>query len=251
MSSKGIRHKKNIDFTEDEIAEIFKQTYWILDKSLNSIRERIYCIENNINEDKLCPVCLKKVNFLRDRRYAEYCSSTCRANSEIEINKRKETSREKYGTDYYISSKEVKEKSKQTSLTKYGVENPSQSQEVKDKISISKVKHFQARRNDEGTDYAGVVYILHFPQHSAVKIGLSVDFDQRAKGLISDFGEYDIIDIIETDMCFKLESSLHKKFSEHRLCLDAGCGRTEFFNEDILCVYNKGVKPLLTKIGNI
>jgi hypothetical protein len=101
-------------------------------------------------------------------------------------------------------------------------------------MSIALANNFQARRNDEGTDYSGLVYILHFPQHKAVKIGLTGDFDQRAKGLISDFGEYNIIDIIETDTCFKLETYLHKKFSEYRFCLDEGTGRTEFFKDEIL-----------------
>jgi hypothetical protein len=146
----------------------------------------------------------------------------------------KQTFQERYGVEYISQSEEIREKIRITSQERYGVDNPSQSQEVKDKISISKVKHFQARRNDEGTDYAGVVYILHFPQHSAVKIGLTADFNNRSKGLISDFGEYNIINIIETESVFALESSLHEKFSEYRMCLEEGCGRTEFFSDEIL-----------------
>jgi hypothetical protein len=146
----------------------------------------------------------------------------------------KETSLKKYGVEYASQSEEVKEKIKATCQERYGVEYASQSEEVRDKISISKANNFQSRRNDNGTDYAGSVYILHFPQHKAVKIGLTGDFDQRFKSLFKTFGEYNIIDIIETPECFKLEVSLHEKFKDYRMCLDKGCGRTEFFSEDIL-----------------
>jgi hypothetical protein len=101
-------------------------------------------------------------------------------------------------------------------------------------MSISRAKHFQERRNDEGTDYSGVVYILHFREHKAVKIGLTGDFEKRSKDLIKCFGEYTIIDIIDTQECFALESSLHEKFSNYRICLSEGGGRTEFFKDEIL-----------------
>jgi hypothetical protein len=102
------------------------------------------------------------------------------------------------------------------------------------KISISVSKYYQSIINKEGTDYSGVVYILHFPQHNAVKIGLSGDFEQRTKGLYKDFGNFEVIQLIETDYSHTLENELHQKFSEYRICLEEGCGRTEFFKEEIL-----------------
>jgi len=128
----------------------------------------------------------------------------------------------------------VKQKAKVSSLEKYGFEYPSQHQEVKDKISISKVKHYQERRNSEGTDYSGIVYVLHFPHLSAVKIGLSSDFNERRRALKRDFGNFEIIQLMESDACFALESELHERFSEYRICLSEGGGRTEFFKEEIL-----------------
>jgi hypothetical protein len=100
-------------------------------------------------------------------------------------------------------------------------------------------KNFSKRRTGEGTDYAGVVYILHFPQHKAVKIGLTGDFEKRSKDLIKDFGHFSIIELIETKQCYSLEAELHKKYSAQRICLSEGHGRTEFFTEEIL---NKGHK---------
>jgi hypothetical protein len=159
--------------------------------------------------------------------------------SEEVKDKMKETCLERYGVEYALQSEEFKDKSKATCLEKYGVENPSQSQDVKDKMSITMTKNFSKRRSDEGTDYSGVVYILHFPKHKAVKIGLTGDFDQRAKGLIKDFGPFSIIELIETEQCYSLEAELHKKYSAQRICLSEGHGRTEFFKEEIL---NKGHK---------
>jgi hypothetical protein len=165
----------------------------------------------------------------------------------------KATNLERYGVEFPMKLKEIRDKcektceriygvknafqSEQTNLTKierYGKINLSHTQETKDKMSITKATNFQSRRNEEGTDYSGSVYILHFPQHNAVKIGLTGDFVTRSKDLISDFGEFSVIDIIETEECFKLESELHEKFAKYRICLDEGCGRTEFFNEEIL-----------------
>jgi hypothetical protein len=119
-------------------------------------------------------------------------------------------------------------------LAKYGVEHVLELQDIRDKINISLANNFQARRNNEGTDYAGSVYILHFPQHKAVKIGLTGDFNRRSKALIKEFGEFDIINIVETQECYALESSLHQKFKDYRICLSEGHGRTEFFKDEIL-----------------
>ena len=151
----------------------------------------------------------------------------------------KYTMNEKYGVDYPLQSEEIYKKFKATLFKNFGVNTPAESKIIQDKMSISMANNFQLRRNEEGTDYSGVVYILHFPHLKAIKIGLTGDFNLRSKGLISDFGEFSVVDIIETDECFKLESSLHEKFSEYRICLEEGCGRTEFFKEEILKEINE------------
>jgi len=98
---------------------------------------------------------------------------------------------------------------------------------------------FHIRIGKTGIDYPGVVYILHFPEHNAVKIGLSIDFEKRSKGLIKDFGEFTIVELIETDYCKLIEKELHEKFKNQRICLSEGTGRTEFFTEEILSSFNK------------
>jgi hypothetical protein len=245
-------------FSDEMFEEIFSLTHWIEDTSRKSLRERIYCLSNNITEAPKCLECNNKTKWLvGSRYYAEYCGQSCSVKSQKTQDAMKETCFKHFGvthqskspsiillkkenyfkkTGYYHhwQNPEILKEIQETNLKRYGVENPMQSEEIQEKMSISLANNFQARRNDEGTDYSGVVYILHFPQHKAVKIGLTGDFDNRSKGLIKDFGEYTIIDIIETDSVFALESSLHEKFSEYRFCLDEGCGRTEFFSDEIL-----------------
>jgi hypothetical protein len=258
------------DFSESEFKEILSLTPWIEDTSRKSLKERVYCILNNITEIPKCSVCSNKVKF--SGTYSITCSQSCgiknpevqtktkltkleKYGSETFVNpdKARTTCLERYGVDHTSKLPENREGAKQTNferygsrnynnrehsfitcLERYGEINPSYSKQIKDIISLKMTKHFHERRNNEGTDYAGVVYILHFPQHSAVKIGLTGDFEKRSKGLICDFGEYIIIDIIETQECFKLETSLHEKFANYRMCLEEGCGRTEFFDDCIL-----------------
>jgi hypothetical protein len=245
------------DFSEIEFQEICSLTPFISDNSRKSSRVRVFCLLNNITEVPTCPECEQYCHFLRSGKFSTFCSMKCRANSILTKEKIKattfrllgvyhnfqsptvkeqikNTNFERYGVQFPMQSLIIQQTAKETSFKKYGTYSASSLKYVKDKISISSTNHYQARRNEEGTDYSGVVYILHFPQHQAVKIGLTGDFDSRAKGLISDFGEFSVIDIIETEECFKLESSLHEKFSEYRICLEEGGGRTEFFKERIL-----------------
>jgi hypothetical protein len=244
--------------SDEMFNEICLLTPWIEDTSRKSLRERVYCIENNITEVPKCLECNNKTKWLvGSRYYAEYCGQSCSVKSQKTQDAIRETCLKHFGvthqsksssiillkkenyfkkTGYYHQwqNPEILKVITETNLKRYGVENPMKSEEFRTKMSISLANNFQERRNNEGTDYTGSVYILHFPQHKAVKIGLTSDFEKRSKDLIKDFGEYIIIDIIETQECFKFETSLHEKFSEYRMCLDEGCGRTEFFSDEIL-----------------
>jgi hypothetical protein len=242
-------------FSDEMFNEICSLTPYVEDTSRKSLGERIYCLSNNIIEIPKCLECNNKVKF--GTRYFEYCGQTCSVKSQKTQDAMKETCFKHFGvthqskspsiillkkenyfnkTGYYHQwqNPEILKVIIETNLKRYGVENPMQSEEIQEKMSISLANNFQARRNEEGTDYSGVVYILHFPQHSAVKIGLTGDFEKRSVSLLKDFGEFSVIDIIETQECFKLETSLHEKFSEYRFCLEEGCGRTEFFSDEIL-----------------
>ena len=140
----------------------------------------------------------------------------------------------KFGVEHPRQSQEFLENIRKQYFEKYGIYHAQQSQEIRDKISISKVNSFQSRRNEEGTDFAGIVYILHFVHLSLVKIGLTASKENRFKDLEKDFGQFSIIKLIETDKCFALEKELHEMFSDERIILSEGGGRTEFFKEEIL-----------------
>jgi hypothetical protein len=230
----GVEHVSQVQEVKDKIKKInlerfgveyYFQSADIREKSKQTCQER-YGVENPAQSEEI-------KEKTRQTNLEKYGVDNPWKSEKVK-EKIKATNLEKYGVDNPWKSEKVKEKIKATNLEKYGSERPIQSQETKDKISISLANNFQARRNNEGTDYSGVVYILHFPQHSAVKIGLAEDFLVRSKRLIKDFGEFSIIDIIETESVFALETSLHQKFSDHSLCLDEGTGRTEFFSDEIL-----------------
>jgi ribosomal protein L37AE/L43A len=198
--------------TTEMFNEICSLTPWLKDTSRTSIKERVFSIKSNLTERPKCPECSNDVNFENYHvKYHKYCSRKC-------------------GT----SSSDIKDKMKATNLKRYGYEYSSQNKKVRDKKSISQAKSYQERRNEEGTDYVGLVYILYFPQHGAVKIGISGSFNLRSTALKKAFGEYIVIDMIDTQTCFALEASLHEKFKDYRMCLAKGDGRTEFFSEDIL-----------------
>jgi ribosomal protein L37AE/L43A len=209
-NSNGIMNSRAM--TTEMFNEICSLTPWLKDISRTSVKERIFSIKHNFTEHPKCPECNKDVNFeFYHAKYHMYCSKKCSA-----------------------SSSAVKDKKKAVVMAAYGVDNVSKMPEVQDKKSISLANHYQSRRNNEDKDYSGLVYILHFPQHKAVKIGISGSFNVRSTSLKRDFGEYIKIDMRETQTCFALEASLHEKFAKYRMCLEKGYGRTEFFSEDIL-----------------
>jgi hypothetical protein len=251
QSSKEVKEKIKETNLERYGVEYASQSEEIREKSKQTCFNHFgvnYPGQSEEVKNKMKQTCLKKYgveynfqdenvkNKIKQTNFERYGHENP-AHGEKAKEKIKETNLERFGFEHHWESEEIRDKIKQTRLGRYGVEYPAQSAEVRDKMSISLANNFQARRNDEGTDYSGSVYILHFPEHKAVKIGLTSDFDQRSKGLISDFGEYNIIDITETQKCYALESSLHEKFKDYRMCLDEGCGRTEFFSENIISLY--------------
>jgi hypothetical protein len=127
---------------------------------------RIFCIQNNITELPLCPVCGGGVKCSHEKdgvyktRLTKFCSDACRYSEKGKdivkqvtessnmnkygvtytsklvsvTEKRKATCIVKYGVDHAGKNESVKEKRKKTSIERYGVENPMQSEEVIKKI---------------------------------------------------------------------------------------------------------------------
>lgn len=104
---------------------------------VESIKESLHRIKNNIEIRPVCPVCGKQVRFLglSNMLYRIYCSDKCASIDPISKEKKKQTCFKKYGVEYSGQSKEKKEKTIKTWLEKYGVDNPRKAECIKKKIT--------------------------------------------------------------------------------------------------------------------
>lgn len=128
-----------------------------------SWRETLWRIRNNVNIKPHCKECGKELRF----PFASFCSYKCRSNNKDVINKTKETCIKKYGVEYVITNKNIRneiqeklkpqykditiksrqtklerygdpnysniKKQRQTCLEKYGVKHPLQNEHIKEK----------------------------------------------------------------------------------------------------------------------
>jgi hypothetical protein len=78
-----------------------------------------------INNRPTCIACKNPVNIFYgfSKGYGIFCGKKCSANNKALQNKRKETSKERYGTDNPNKSKLVKDKMKETLMKKHGVKS--------------------------------------------------------------------------------------------------------------------------------
>ena len=201
-------------------------------KEYQKMMEHVYFSKTGFKKSICNPEVSKKVSYSLSNKTKEEWE---------DINdKRKQTNLEKYGTEIFVQSDDFKEKTLKTNLEKYGethhMKNKKHLKDIhfSEKASLCIAKYYSNFLNTEDNDLKGIVYVLHFMNLKAIKIGLTTNFKKREKELIKDFGEFKIIDLIETDYCRKLESELHSLYDNERICLSAGCGKTEFFKECIL-----------------
>jgi hypothetical protein len=111
-SIKRIYHRHG--FPEDIIRAIIEDTKF-LDPDA-TIKERLYCIKNNIRSSPICPTCKNKVKF-KHGRYKLYCSPRCSALATSK--KSKVTKKLRYGSENYNN----RTKAEATTEKKYGVKN--------------------------------------------------------------------------------------------------------------------------------
>lgn len=203
----------------------------------------IYDVLNDISESPKCECGndLRFINFERD--YGMYCSKKCQINGlhkhqrengwffkrEECLDNMRKNNIVKYGVEYPFQSKEYQEMMTKKTIEKYGVKRTSQLQEIAGKISIGISKCYNEKLLN--SDYRGFVYILEFEDN--IKIGRTLKLKRRLNFLKREFGEFKILKIIRTKTMKYIENELHKICNKHRVCLNEGNGRTEFFTKEI------------------
>ena len=132
---------------------------------VESIKESLHRIKNNIEIRPICPICGKPVKFmgLSNMLYRIYCSDKCAALDPVSKENRKQTCIRKYGVEYSGQAKEKKEKTIKTWLNKYGVDNPRKAECIKKKITQyfkdkNKVNKIIEKRKQTCLEKYGVEY---------------------------------------------------------------------------------------------
>ena len=137
------KHKNNLEIT-NLISNIYSSTSWFSGKKLNKkldFKARVYIIENDIN-DLTCR-CGEELSFKSGLcGFNKHCSLSCSKLDPIVQELGKQTSLERYGTEFAQQSDQVKKTVKQNHLLKYGVTNPFKLEEFKDKYKQTCLKRF-------------------------------------------------------------------------------------------------------------
>ena len=110
---------------EELVDEIHKQFPFNI-----PLREKIYLCLNGLTTIPVCLTCGSSVSFRGFRLgYKSFCCKKCQSNNIDLNNKRTETKKQRYGED----QKEIVEKRKRTNQAKYGVDYPLQNKEIRQK----------------------------------------------------------------------------------------------------------------------
>lgn len=109
-----------------------------------TLRERLYCIVNNITTLQLCPVCgtQLKIKSTGKLEYFSYCSRECAYQSKQRTENKKQTMLQRHGVEYTGQSEELRKKMQQTCTQRYGVENVFQDNEMQQTIRKQNRKRY-------------------------------------------------------------------------------------------------------------
>lgn len=100
----------------------------LLQDNIYSIPTKCYWILNGITDFPVCPTCNKKyigknINNIT-KGYNKTCSQLCSVRNDEVIKKKKETNIKKFGVEFAIAAKSVREKAEATQLKLHGAKNP-------------------------------------------------------------------------------------------------------------------------------
>ena len=127
-------YKKYI--TEEIKEEIIEATSFLYGENI-SLKERLYVIIKQINNQQKCIVCNKPLRMIltgpKRFQYPQTCGPSCFNKLSSVKRKREETYLKKYKVRNYFMSEDFKNRTKLTCLKKYSVEHPGLIPSRKDK----------------------------------------------------------------------------------------------------------------------
>jgi len=105
------------------------------------IKERIFCVINDINTKITCKQCTTYIKFnTYKNNYAQLCNA-CSHNS-VAQKKARKTNLERYGVDSFSKTKKFKDKTRKTNLERYGVDSFSKTKKFKDKVKQTSIERY-------------------------------------------------------------------------------------------------------------
>lgn len=135
-----------------EQTKLFMDTYPGLVTCYSEI-QYIYEHRDNI-KDMFCPVCGKRTTFnVHNRTYRKYCSNKCKGNSEEVRQKAKDTCINKYGCENPNQNKDVLQKRIETSTERYGKGNYNNRVKAKE----TERKHYGGKTYFETEEYKALM----------------------------------------------------------------------------------------------
>lgn len=131
--------------------ELVKRTNFL--PELSSIGERVYCVDNNINERILC-YCGNPVRYVNySNGYSKRCSKKCVNSDPNVVEKRKQTCIKKYGVSSFTKTDEYLQKTKKTNIKKYGKEFYLQTDDCRKKTTNTMMEKYGVEHHMKSKEF--------------------------------------------------------------------------------------------------
>jgi hypothetical protein len=138
---KGVGHSKS-GFKKEIKDKIFELTDF-LPTDGQTLMSRAWCLVNGVTESLKCPICGNYLKWVPEKKkYQEFCSVKCMANSPDIKKKKSLTNIRKYGSSFSLNNEEIKKKADSTNIKKYGSVNISASPMIKQKKKDTFLKNY-------------------------------------------------------------------------------------------------------------
>lgn len=148
--------------------------------AITNARQMLWHIEYETFEIPKCPICKNPLSWDQDnRKYRTYCSKRCTAIGSVE--KSKDTSLKKYGTDHYSKTEEFKEKVIDTSLKKYGVEHYSKTKEFKEKYTETNIRKYGVPYPAQNQNIIEKIKSTNLEKYGEIAYAKTTDFSENFK----------------------------------------------------------------------